>query len=523
MVYYKQAIGLDVGGHSAKAVRAVRRGRRVSFEETGWVRLPSDFGQRQRVLRTFVKKNGWEGLPCVVQLRGESVMLRRIDIAPEDPRSVEDIIAMETDQFNGLTDQGTASNHVAMRGIAGHRSIFMAVGRNDVIQRAVEMPGELALEIADVVPGAVAMFNAVSMLCPRSTRPFVCVELGHDGTEVVVGQRRSILSVRRFPIGMRSIPESLRSPASSGAKASGLPMTEASVLKAADNWIHELQSCLRLYVSQFPGDSFDPEKIILCGGGARVPGISEKVEQTVGIKTLRLSDLRKTPVVRDIERFATAMGLAMAGIGKGYIRVSLLPHAVREKLILQSQKKYWVMSSVALVLATLIMILGIYTELKRKKAIVSVLKEELSGRRMLKEKLDEYRRLNNNLEGRVAPFRKAVHNGEILRAVIQAAAQAKHPDDWITLIADADSYFQAEQNADMEFWTNFGQIVIEGYTPVEDLSTVRAMIEALRKTPAVLEADLLGDDRVRADETRDEIWATTQCRLFAVEMTVAAP
>ena len=66
----------------------------------------------------------------------------------------------------------------------------------------------------------------------------------------------------------------------------------------------------------------------------------------------------------------------------------------------------------------------------------------------------------------------------------------------------------------------FEQIVVEGYTPVADLSTVRTMIEALREHPAVEDADLLGDDRLREDPERDERWAPADCQLFAIEITV---
>jgi len=131
---------------------------------------------------------------------------------------------------------------------------------------------------------------------------------------------------------------------------------------------------------------------------------------------------------------------------------------------------------------------------------------------------------------------RAVHNGEILRAVVHAIGESKHPDDWITLIADAESYAEEgqeesgggarETRASRRKGTarkEFEQVVIEGYTPVEDLSTVRAMIEALRNSPGIAGADLLADDRVNRDEARDERWAMTRCRLFAVEITVPTP
>ena len=65
------------------------------------------------------------------------------------------------------------------------------------------------------------------------------------------------------------------------------------------------------------------------------------------------------------------------------------------------------------------------------------------------------------------------------------------------------------------------QVIVEGYTPVDDLSKLQDMIETLRAHPAVETADLLPDDKVRADPVRDERWDGMLSNLFAIQITPA--
>jgi hypothetical protein len=121
----------------------------------------------------------------------------------------------------------------------------------------------------------------------------------------------------------------------------------------------------------------------------------------------------------------------------------------------------------------------------------------------------------------------------MLQDLLHAVAEAKHPDDWITRMADTASYVSdaAELLTEADWPLNeapafagpIGKVVIEGYTPWADFSTVQAIIGTLRGHPAVAEADLLGDNELRIDEEQAQAWAQLGCRLFAIEITLTEP
>ena len=198
--------------------------------------------------------------------------------------------------------------------------------------------------------------------------------------------------------------------------------------------------------------------------------------------------------------------------------------------MLEGQLRYWVLSAAAAVLALFFLVLRDYRELEREQLQFGADLELLKARRRVAAELETYRADVERLRPKVGSLEVALRNGELLRSVMDAVAHAKVADDWITLIADSHSYFEGapverddEVDNTRSVSLGFEQLVVEGYTPVEDLSTVRAMIEALRGHPAVSDADLLGDDRLRDDPERDERWAPAECRLFAMEITVPSP
>ena len=529
VVHYKKVVGLDIGAHSVKAVLAVRRQGRLCCEGTERVRLPSKKSERQRVLQAFMERNGWADLPCVVSVLGQSIMLHTIDMPVDSHESVQEVVRHELDQFDDLADEGTIHDHALQGAASGRpRNILLAVGRTDVIAHTIEELSHLGFNVVDAVPGALAVFNAVGVLHRKTAGPLVCVDVGHESTEVVVGQRKRILYARRFARGAGSLVSS-----ASGSSGSGIG---GIVVEELDRWIDELRSCLAAYASRFSGKRLEPRQIVLCGGGALVDGLVEKISGATGINAVVLGSSGRNMGIDGVHFFATAVGLAMQGIGTSRPRLSLLPRHVRERIVLRWQRKYWGLSGSLLILAVAWMICATYTGLKDKRALLEERKTEIARLRDLEQRVVKYDGMNEDLQMQILPFRTAVRNGEIVRAVIYALGEAKHPDDWIVLVADAVSYAADEadsgptrsesgggaEGVGAEDALGVEQIVIEGYTPVEDLSTVRAMIETLRGSPGIIDADLLGDDLARIDEARDKRWESTKSRLFAVQISVPA-
>ncbi len=514
MLHYTEAIGLDIGSHAAKAVHVRRRWGRISIEKAEWVRLPENHDERQRVLNSFVTKNGWRGLPCVVAPPVDGVMLQSIAVAPQDPRPVANIVDLEMSQLSGLSELTTIRDYVVSRDM-GTRHVLLAVGRVDRVQASVDFAVAGGLRPVQVTPQATALYNVVARQWHRPRKSsFIIVDVGHRRTTIVVGTRTRLLDARHIPLGGAKF--------SNGLQELGTG-SSAAASTALNRWIDALAACLSVCAGTPDGDqSPPPEAIVLTGGGAQIEGLRERLAGKFDQRVSLLAELARKPQIEQVERMALATGLAMAGMGIGRIRLALLPTATREAITLHSQASYWITSGIALIVAILTLLTGTALELHRKQTALTDTRGRLRALTTAEVELRMLEEHNNQLEAQIRPFTSLIHNGDILRTAIGAVSNARHPQDWLTRIVDAATYFDGP-DAIQEGITPFDQLVIEGVTPTTDLAGISAMIDALRNSPGILDADVLADDALERNADSTPSPQREGCEPFAIGLTLPTP
>lgn len=555
MPFYREAIGLDIGSHSVKAVHASRRRGKVVITSTDWLRLPSQPEYAERVLCRFLEKKQWMSVPCVVGLQGDAVLLRMLDLPPEDTRRIAQVLREEIQHFEGVGGQETIRDYATLKTLHGHRRLLMAVTRADAAQKASETPLALGVRLVRMLPSSVALYHGVVHACAPGPEAFACIDIGYQQTSLIVIQDGELVLARRFKLGTSAFPEHMRqlapksgiielSPPSGRDATRELETrlstagsaTELKLSSGYQQWLEELQSYLMVYQSQFPGETTPLHRMIVCGGGSFIEGLPEVLSASLDMPVERMEGLQPKRREPGEGRFAVAAGLALTGIGQGQAPMNLFPAARRERLELQWLNRYVAMGA-GLVLVTLLLLIGLTEHsLHQLKGGLKARRTQLSELQSREITLSRFRERNDLLQREMQPLRRAVQGSRVARHIIYALGEAKHKDDWITLIADSHSYLTLQGQEPMgppapsptgepadPLARPLDQIVVEGYTPLEDLSTVRAMIEALREHPSVADADLLADDVVRQDEARDTRWAETGARLFAVEITVPSP
>lgn len=516
MYRYKQTIGLDISRTQARLVRMVRRGFGMVIRDAESIPLPHDPAEAARLLRGFFDNRNWRRIPCVVGLQGEGVLLRTVRVAASDARSAGSVVAEEVDRFLGgsVVDAGM---DVAETHSREGRQIVFALARPGVVQAHLQVARDAELSVVDCVPSAVALFNASSWAY-SSAGAFVAANLEDRETELVLGRGRELRFVRRFPSGRASLlAADARTEPAAGTRLPG--------------WREEFRACLEYYRSHFSGSGEMPLRLILGGPNPGEEAVAA-IEAASGLSVRRFSDAEHLEALNGRGEFAVAVGLALAGLGVAPVSLSLLPPAAREELTLRNQLPWWTLTGAALLLALAALVAGYRHngELQNRRRgelhqqLGRLRREEMVWRQLAGE--------NTELQRRLSPLRAAAWNNHTAEAVLAALTLAKHPNDWITVVADLPSYGAATNAPENRLTaalqpppgtSALKQFVVEGYTPVKNLSTVREMIGRLRNFPFITAADLLADDRLRADPDRERRWADSGGTLFALEITVKAP
>ncbi len=548
------AVGLDIGRYAARAVWMTWQAGQPRVVRAEALPLPLDSTDPGPVLRPWIEQTGLAKRGCALGLPGGESMFQPIPIAPGDPRSDEQAARIEVVKYNEMVQDEMVYGCVPVQAGEGDRRLLLAMARPGVTGRVLETARGLGLNVIDIVPTPVALFNA---LCPVREADGLCLYLGigAQATDLAVGLDDRLLFARSFAVGGRLFTDAVaRERGVTAGRAQSEKEAEgdlrrqddavgARLRSVADLWLSELRSCLSVYRSLFPGAGFEPVRAVLAGGGARLAGLAGYASSQLGIPFELPATCAGEPGGVAPAEFAVACGLALAALGRGGVRMSLLPPEVREDLLFRRDKPYWVAAGAAAGLILAVSLVGGYRDYRRKHAELREREASLERRQRLVGEIEGIRAQGDLLESLASPVARMLRTAPSVRSVLSLLAEARNEDDRITMVCDAASYFAARREGGRRparpggraLWGGdeeggappaagpvLDRLMIQGYTRKPGLTTVKDLIARLKEAPFVASADLLSDDElVERDGTAAGPGGERVYR-FVIDLTVNA-
>jgi len=523
-------VGLDIGHFGVKAVWTVRHGDRVVIKRTESVRLPLDGSGRMEVIRPWVEKLQISRYPCVVGLSGQQTMFQPFLLPPGDPRNLQQAAAMEVVRFNEMAAETMVYGFTPISLAADEKRFLLAMSRQTVLDGLLDMAAGMKLNIVDIVPNPIALFNALAPLEASSSEVNMFVDVGHATTDIAIGSQAGLLFARSFSTGGGLFTDALaKKRAVSMAQAEHSKVTEPGLLlptgsddhgmsAACDMWLAEIQSSLSVYRSLYPGEKMRPGCLIMGGGGAKLSNFAQRVSAALSMDVRPVESVPGANKGED-STFLLASGLAYSGWGLAQAPITLLPAEIRDELTFRQQKPFWIASAVAAGLILAVSLVGGFRDTGRKEAHRRAQQASLSRRQALVNDIERISARNEEILRMAMPVRDMLERGSVMRDVLTIVSETRAPSDWITMVCDADSYFGGEatpmpgthtsssrrgrpspaQPGQVKQEHRLSRIMIEGYTLKQDLSTVQALIARLEEADFVESADLLSDDKLVGD------------------------
>ena len=554
MLNYKTVLGLDIGLYAVKAVRMTLRGRTPVVTHAETLRQPAGALDWPTVIARWLEQKGLTADPCVIGIRGISTMFQPLILQPEDPRAVGQAVAMEITRLNELSSEAMTYAFIPLPEKNKARRLLLGLARPNVAESALAGPKAAGLNVVDIIPGPVALFSAGQAVAPDTGKPLICADIGHSSTDVAIGTAESLLFARSFSVGGQFFTEALARAkrltaqqaepikTSRGSLAEGDEAVRVALTGVADNWISEFQACLAMYRNFYGDDADKPATLLLSGGGAVLGGLDKYLQERLGIEVRRVTELPGAPALTSPGQYAIAYGLARLGTGCGVSRLSLLPAAMKEDLLLRQQKPYWLAAGAMAMLILGISLLGGYRDFRRMNRDLTSQRESLTRCQELAREIDRIDGASRQIVQMSVVVDQLIRNGPIFRDLIRQIAEKREANIWVTIMSDATSYFspnnppaRIEQHGRAarpgrkeaqpgpsfpEEKAAFNRVIIEGYTADNTFGSVQKLIADLKSIGYVKSADLLGDEKLVDRPDAENPWARLGYRRFAIDVSL---
>jgi len=554
----KQILGLDIGRHTAKAVSVTAKGGKVEVLRVETLRLPANSFERKAILTRWIKEHDLTDARCVISYPGQQTMFQPMFLVPGDPRTLEQVGAMEILKLRDMASESMSYSIAPFGNNQGERRALMAMARPTLIEESMAWVWDLGLEILDILPAPVALYNALAPAHGSELTLFA--HIGSSSTEIAIGGPDGLMFGRAFAVGGLPFTEALAKikqlqvPQAENLKVTGAcvlddpdPVVNAALKRVADLWLSELQSCLAVFNSIFSKTEDRPKQLVLSGGGALLAGFSRYIALKTGMNVTTDIRLPTNGKCQPPSIWAVAAGLACAGAQPRKCGISFLPKAVRDEQMFRREKPFWLAAGVTAALILMVSLTGGYFDFKRMEQHLNIQRASLEHRRELVARIETIQSQGNLIREMAVPVGNLLHIGPTARDILSSVAAAKHPNDWITLFCDGESYQSKSPSAVLftpaesgladprrhltlavaEAGTNkpsrLEHVIIEGFTPTLDFSTVQSLIDHLEATKIIATADLLSDDKLVQPETIDGQASDRRIKRFVIDVKVGHP
>jgi type IV pilus assembly protein PilM len=342
----RQLLGLDITTSSIKLIELAMSGGQYRVESYAAEPTPPNAMNEKTLvdpqavgdaIRRAVKRSGARTREAAIAISGDAAITKVIQM-PRGLREteLEAQVEMQADQYIPFPmDEVSYDFEVlgASEKDAESIDVLLVASRSENVEqrRAAASAAGLSARIVDVE--AFALENACRLMTHQMPdggidHSVAVADFGASSTTFSVLRNLKVVYTRDFAFGGQQLTEEIMrtyglsmEEAGRAKKEGGLPHNyQAEVLDPfIDDMTQQVSRSLQFYLASGTGRE-QPDKILICGGCANIPGVADVVQSRVGIPAERGDPLgqmklssraRAQAVQRDATALLTACGLAL--------------------------------------------------------------------------------------------------------------------------------------------------------------------------------------------------------------------
>lgn len=394
--------GLDLGQCGLKAIRLEERDGQVVATHFDYIEhakiLSQPDADKDQLIREalvqFMQRNKWRGDHISVSVPGKAGLVRFVKLPPVEEKRVKDIVAFEAKQQipfkleEVVWDFQKIGSGMVIDGLAIDTEVGLFAMKRDVISKEMQGYRDAKLEVTTIQMAPLALANYLVHDLLRIDPPepgaeemgdmggggkcVAALDVGAEESTLVVTDGGKIIMQRPVNVGgnhfTRALTkdfkltfgkaEHLKRNAAKGLGKDGpdLKTILTSLKPVLTDLVNELQRALTYFTNT--NRSAEIEYLVGLGNAFKLPGLQKYLQDKLGIEVKRpvtferadLAEIGGQASFKDnFLSFSVAYGLALQGLGKGQIKVTLLPPEIKFERMIRA-KKPWAAAAAAVLL-----------------------------------------------------------------------------------------------------------------------------------------------------------------------------
>jgi len=291
----KITVGLDIGSglikvavidHSRKAPELVRVAIAPLLADAIVEGEVMDPGIVAEAIKTALGNAGVTSKSVVIAVGGRDVIIKKIQVERVKEQQLRELLRWEAEQHVPFDVESVELDHQTLdpNGDSAEMSVLLVAAKRELIESKLRVLTEAGLSAAIVDIESFALSNGFEVNHPDSMTGIVGVlNIGNDVTNINVSDEGVPVLTRDIAVGTKRLREDL-------VRERGLSAEEAQKLLQGFDRSPHLDAILAARVEEIAvgveravaflrqsSSGAELKQVYTCGGGARVPGLNEKL------------------------------------------------------------------------------------------------------------------------------------------------------------------------------------------------------------------------------------------------------
>ncbi len=298
-------VGVDIGSHSVKVCQLKRTDKAYSIVNLGSALLPEgavdDGALNEPEVVAAAISNLFKNLKIKkkkvgISISGYSVIVKKVNLAVMNEKEMEDHIMTEAEQYIPFDIQDVYLDFQDLKtNTDGYErtDVMLVAAKKEIVDDYLDMLDSIGLQTTLVDIDGFAFENTYEYNTPK-TENVALIDIGASKMHINIISKGISVVARDIVVGSRQLTERIMGEfdldfeEAEALKLGNTPVDdkqkelEEIFASVCTQWVLEIKKAIDLYHSNFPDAPL--ARLVLSGGGSKVAGIADYLNQETGIE-----------------------------------------------------------------------------------------------------------------------------------------------------------------------------------------------------------------------------------------------